>query len=114
MDVTLKNLIVFLLLLFVVSEAAAYRDQEFSGVIPVFQEGEESSSLIDWGNIAPRLRSYIKVSVLFPRWKIPGKLMPDSGCGIRSFSSLGWIQEAFFSLPASKQDLYHRNNVYRI
>jgi hypothetical protein len=114
MDVTLKNLIALLLLLFVVSEAATYPGQEFAGAISVFQEGEESSSLIDWGNIAPRLRSYIKVSVLFPRWKIPAKLLPDSGNGISSFSSPGWIQESFFSLPASKQDLYHRNNVYRI
>ena len=113
MDVTLKNLIALLLLLFVVSEAAAYSGQEFSGAIPVFQEGE-SSSLIAWGNIAPRLRSSIKVSVLFSRWKISAKLLPDSDSEINSFSSLGWIRQTLFSVTAVNQDLYRRNGVLRI
>lgn len=111
---TLKTSTVAVLLLFVLSEAAVGSGQEVFNAIPVFQVGEQSGSPIDWENIAPRLRPHIKVSILFSRWKIPAKRLPNSGAGVGSFFSLGWIRETSVPVPAAKQDLYQRNGVYRI
>jgi hypothetical protein len=112
--VTFKILVALVLLLSVVCEAGICPGQQFAGAIPIFLEAEDSNSLIDWGNIAPRLRSHMKVSVLFPRWKISAKLLPHSGSEMSPFSFPGWIRQPFFFVSAPKQELYSRNGVLRI